>query len=139
VVTRIQRETALSPGTRISPALAPRAARSVAIERGYWEQGVSTCRASLAICRGGESSHRPHAADVRYRGGAGRGTRRVAPFELSVAAYPEVHPEARSEAAADLDNLKAQDRSRRGPVAINRFFYDTSLHALSRSLAWPPA
>jgi methylenetetrahydrofolate reductase (NADPH) len=49
------------------------------------------------------------------------GLKRVAPFEISVAAYPEVHPEAGSK-QADIDNLKRKidagaDR------AITQFFF----------------
>jgi len=48
------------------------------------------------------------------------------PFEISVAAYPEIHPEAAS-AEADLDNLKRKldagaDR------AITQFFYSTDAY-----------
>ena len=50
------------------------------------------------------------------------GLKQVAPFEISVAAYPECHPESPS-VGADLDNLKRKidagaDR------AITQFFFD---------------
>ncbi len=51
-----------------------------------------------------------------------KGLRAIAPFEISVAAYPECHPESRSK-ADDLDNLKRKldagaDR------AITQFFFE---------------
>jgi methylenetetrahydrofolate reductase (NADPH) len=51
------------------------------------------------------------------------GLRSVAPFEISVAAFPETHPEA-ADAGQDLDNLKRKLDA--GAVrAITQFFFDT--------------
>lgn len=47
----------------------------------------------------------PHPDGYRSAAELVEGLRQIAPFEISVAAYPEVHPEAAS-AQADLDNLK---------------------------------
>jgi methylenetetrahydrofolate reductase (NADPH) len=52
-----------------------------------------------------------------------RGLKAVADFEISVAAYPEVHPEAPS-AAFDLDNLRAK-LDAGANRAITQFFFDT--------------
>ena len=48
--------------------------------------------------------------------------REVAPFEISVAAYPEVHPDAR-DAQADLDNLKRKFDAG-ATRAITQFFFE---------------
>ena len=53
------------------------------------------------------------------------GLKRVAPFEISVAAYPEVHPQAQSR-MADLDNLKRK-LDAGANRAITNFFFDTSV------------
>ena len=50
----------------------------------------------------------------------------VGRFDISVAAYPEVHPEA-SSASADLDNLKRKIDAG-GTRAITQFFYDTAVY-----------
>jgi methylenetetrahydrofolate reductase (NADH) len=52
------------------------------------------------------------------------GLTRVADFEISVAAYPEVHPEAFS-ATADLDNLKRKVEAG-ATRAITQFFFECS-------------
>lgn len=53
-----------------------------------------------------------------------RALRSVADFDISVAAYPEVHPEAKS-AADDLDNLRRKIDAG-ATRAITQFFYDNS-------------
>ena len=52
-----------------------------------------------------------------------RGLRTVGDFDVSVAAYPEMHPEARS-AEFDLDNLRAKIDAG-AHRAITQFFFDT--------------
>jgi methylenetetrahydrofolate reductase (NADPH) len=75
-----------------------------AIARDYWAAGIR----QLVALRGDRpkgvdsrpnGEHYPFAADLVAALGA------IAPFEISVAAYPETHPEAESP-EADLDNLK---------------------------------
>src|SRR5437762_2736861 len=51
--------------------------------------------------------------------------KRVADFEVSVAAFPETHPEALSP-AADLDNLKRKFDAG-ASRAITQFFFDVPL------------
>ena len=50
------------------------------------------------------------------------GLKRVADFEISVAAYPEVHPDS-PDRQADLDNLKAKFDAG-ATRAITQFFFD---------------
>jgi hypothetical protein len=72
--------------------------------------------------RAPQGGYRPYPGGFAYAVDLVRGLRSVADFEISVAAYPEGHPDAPS-AAFDLDNLKAKldagaDR------AISQFFFD---------------
>ena len=50
----------------------------------------------------------------------------LAPFEISVAAYPEVHPQAHSP-DADLDNLKRK-LDAGATRAITQYFFDTDVY-----------
>ena len=63
------------------------------------------------------------------------GLKRVADFEISVAAYPEIHPAAASP-EADLDNLKRK-LDAGASRAITNYFFDagTYLRFLDRCLA----
>jgi len=124
VVTRIQRDTALTGAPHLTCIGASRS-EILAIARGYWEQGIRHLVALRGDVPQGENSRRPHGADFRYAAELVAALAAVAPFELSVAAYPEVHPEARS-AAADLDNLKRKIDAG-ATRAITQFFYDTSV------------
>ena len=124
VVTRIQRDTALTGAPHLTCIGASRG-EILAIARGYWSQGIRHLVALRGDPPQGESPHRPHAADFRYAVELVAALAAVAPFDISVAAYPEVHPEARS-AAADLDNLKRKIDAG-ATRAITQFFYDTSV------------
>ena len=63
------------------------------------------------------------------------GLKRVADFEISVAAYPETHPAA-VDPGGDLDNLKRK-LDAGATRAITQFFFDTSVYLrfLDRCLA----
>ncbi len=54
------------------------------------------------------------------------GLKRVADFEITVGAHPEVHPDARS-AEADLDNLKAK-LDAGASRAITQFFFASDVY-----------
>jgi methylenetetrahydrofolate reductase (NADPH) len=120
VVSRIQRETSLTGAPHLTCIGASRE-EILAIARAYWEQGIR----HLVALRGdpGQSPHRPYPGGFRYASELVAALASLAPFDISVAAYPEVHPEAPS-AAADLDNLKRKiDAGARR--AITQFCYDT--------------
>jgi methylenetetrahydrofolate reductase (NADPH) len=75
---------------------------------------------------------------VPHPGGYGRaadlvaGLRRIAPFEISVAAYPETHPDGGSP-AADLDNLKRKIDAG-ATRAITQYFFDVDKFLRFRDL-----
>ena len=69
---------------------------------------------------------KPHPGGYRYAADLVAGLRKVADFEVSVAAYPEVHPSA-SNPVADLENLKRK-LDAGATRAITQYFFDTSTY-----------
>jgi methylenetetrahydrofolate reductase (NADPH) len=124
VVTRIQSETELTGAPHLTCIGAARN-EILDIAREYWEQGVRHLVALRGDPPRGSGPYVPHPHGFAYTSELVAALMQVAPFEVSVAAYPEVHPEARS-AAADLENLKRKIDA--GAVrAITQFFFDTEV------------
>lgn len=86
------------------------------IARDYWESGIRHIVALRGDLPPGSGKPQMYAADLVAL------LKEVADFDISVAAYPEVHPEAKS-AQADLINLKRKIDT--GACrAITQFFFD---------------
>jgi methylenetetrahydrofolate reductase (NADPH) len=124
LVTRIQRETPLTGAPHLTCVGAPRE-EILDIARMYWAEGIRHLVALRGDPPGGEGRHVPHAAGFAYAADLVAGLRSVAPFDISVAAYPETHPEARS-AEDDLVNLKRK-LDAGASRAITQFFFDTQV------------
>jgi methylenetetrahydrofolate reductase (NADPH) len=124
VVTRIQRDTALTGAPHLTCVGASRG-EILDIARGYWDEGIRHLVALRGDPPHAQGAYRAHPGGFAYASDLVAGLAALAPFEISVAAYPEVHPEARS-AAADLENL--QRKIDAGATrAITQFFYDTGV------------
>jgi len=124
-VLRIRRETGLEPAAHLTCIGADRAEIDD-IARRYWEAGIRHLVALRGDVAPGEGPYRPTSGGYPYAADLVAGLRRVADFELSVAAYPETHPEAPS-AAADLDNLKRKIDAG-ATRAITQFFFDVEVY-----------
>ena len=122
VVTRIQDETALTGAPHLTCVGASRG-EILDIARGYWDQGVRHLVALRGDTPQGAAHYQPHAHGFAYAADLVAALARLAPFDISVAAYPEVHPQAVS-AQADLENLKRKIDAG-ATRAITQFFYDT--------------
>ena len=126
IVTRILAETSLLPAAHLT-CVAARREEIDEVARGYWEAGVRHLVALRGDPPGGLSGrYRPHPGGYAYAADLVAGLKRVADFEISVAAYPETHPEALS-AASDLDNLKRK-LDAGACRAITQFFFDTDCY-----------
>ena len=124
LVTRIQQRTPLTGAAHLTCVGAPRE-EIIAIARSYWREGVRHLVALRGDPPHGQGRFCPHPHGFAGAAELVAALREVAPFDISVAAYPEVHPEAVSP-AADLDNLRrklAAGASR----AITQFFYDSEV------------
>ncbi len=119
-VVRIAQETSLAPAAHLTCVEASRSEIDE-VALGYWQAGIR----HVVALRGDppEAGKGFQARPDGYANAAAlvAGLKRVAPFEISVAAYPEIHPDSPTR-AADLDNLKRKidagaDR------AITQFFF----------------
>jgi methylenetetrahydrofolate reductase (NADPH) len=127
-VQRVLRETDL----RVAPHLTcVGASRDEVLEiaRGYWQQGVRHMVAlrgdAPAANLSGDGRYQPHPEGFAYASDLVSGLFQIGNFDISVAAYPEGHPESGG-VDADLENLKRKvdagaDR------AITQFFFETDL------------
>jgi methylenetetrahydrofolate reductase (NADPH) len=124
VVERIVTETDLTAAPHLTCIDASRAEIDD-IARDYWDMGVRhlvALRGDLPKDRG---EYRPRADGYAYASDLVAGLRKVADFDISVAAYPEVHPDAPS-LQFDLDNLKRKIDAG-ATRAITQFFFDTDV------------
>ena len=122
VVARVSRETKLTGAPHLTCIGASR--REVQdIARRYWDEGVRHIVALRGDPPAGSARYVPHPDGYAYAADLVRGLKEVANFEISVAAYPETHPEAQSP-EQDLDNLKRK-LAAGATRAITQFFFDT--------------
>ena len=128
-VTRIQKETGIPAAAHFTCVGATRDEID-AIARTYWDAGIRhlvALRGDPPETEGGVGGrYVPHPGGYAYAADLVAGMRKVADFEISVAAYPETHPEAPS-AQFDLDNLKRKVDAG-ATRAITQFFFDNDAY-----------
>ena len=120
-VARLVRETALVPAAHLTCVGASKA-EIAEVAQQYWDAGVRhvvALRGDAPAEAGGKFV--PHPEGYASAADLVEGLARQHPFDLSVAAYPEVHPDA-ANAAADLDNLKRK-LDAGASQAITQFFF----------------
>jgi methylenetetrahydrofolate reductase (NADPH) len=125
-VARIVRETSLKPAAHLTCVAASKAEIAEIAEQ-YWQAGVRhivALRGDPPPADGGKFV--PHPEGYASAAELVAGLKAQHDFEISVAAYPEVHPEAAS-AQADLDNLKRK-LDAGATRAITQFFYSTDAY-----------
>jgi len=140
-VTRILKETELKPAAHLTCVDATKAEVD-AVARQYWNEGV---RHIVALrgdpVHGAGAKYEPHPGGYQNAADLVAGLKRIADFEISVAGYPEMHPESVS-VDADLDNLKAKVDAGADRI-ITQFGFDNAyfLRYLERARAagiWVP-
>jgi methylenetetrahydrofolate reductase (NADPH) len=124
-VQRILHETDLEPAAHLTCVEATRAEVN-AVVQSYRAIGVRHIVALRGDPPEGSVRFTPHPQGYRNAEELVRGIRAIADFEISVAAYPEVHPEALSP-QADLDNLKRK-LDAGASRAITQFFFDSEVY-----------
>ncbi len=121
LVKRIQTDTDLVGAPHLTCVGASRE-EVLETARRYWDEGVRHIVALRGDAPQGSDTYTPHPSGFAYGADLVAGLRSVADFDISVAAYPETHPEAAS-AAADLDNLRRKIDAGANR-AITQFFFD---------------
>jgi methylenetetrahydrofolate reductase (NADPH) len=125
-VRRIRQETPLEPAAHLTCVGASRAEIDD-VARGYWAAGIRHIVALRGDPPAGSARYAPHPDGYAYAADLVAGLKRVGDFEISVAAFPEGHPEALSH-AHDLDNLKRKIDAG-ATRAITQYFFDTVCYA----------
>jgi len=132
IVERLEREVGLNPAAHLTCIGASRAEVDQ-VARQYWQSGIRHIVALRGDPPNGAGSYVPHPDGYRFAAELVAGLKRITDFEVSVAAYPEVHPEARS-AADDVDNLKRKVDA--GACrAITQYFFDPDVYLRFRDRA----
>lgn len=130
-VERILRETDLTAAPHLTCIGASRGEIDD-IARQYWDMGVRHMVALRGDVASGGGKYVPRADGYAYAAELVAGLRKIADFDISVAAYPEVHPEAPSP-LFDLDNLKRK-LDAGASRAITQFFFDIEIFLRFRDL-----
>jgi len=123
-VNRINAETSLSAAAHLTCVGATREEVD-AVAQDYWDAGIR----HIVALRGDppdDNPYTPHPGGYDYAADLVKGLRDVADFEISVAAYPETHPQAAS-AEDDLDNLKRK-LDAGATRAITQYFFDVGTY-----------
>lgn len=120
-VARIIKDTGIPAAAHLTCVEASKAdIREVA--ENYWEAGVR----HIVALRGDPpimgQAFVPHPQGYASAADLVKGLKDIAPFDISVAAYPETHPDAAS-AQSDIDNLKRK-LDAGASRAISQFFFD---------------
>lgn len=119
-VQRIMRETAIPAAAHLT-CVAASCDEIDAVADAYWQAGVR----HIVALRGDPpelgSAYQAHPGGYPNAAALVEGLQRLHPFEISVAAYPECHPDS-SDRSTDLDNLKRK-LDAGASRAITQFFF----------------
>lgn len=122
-VTKIQGQTGIPVAAHLTCVNATREEVDT-VAQNYWNAGIKHI-----VCLRGDppegigEKYEPHPGGYPYADELAKGLRHIAPFEISVGAYPEVHPEA-PDPVFDLDHLKRKIDNG-ATRAITQFFFET--------------
>jgi methylenetetrahydrofolate reductase (NADPH) len=121
IVKKIRQETNLAPASHLTCVNATRGEIDE-IAKNYWDIGVRHIVALRGDAPNMTGDYVPTPGGYDYATDLVAGLKKVADFEISVAAYPEVHPTAKS-AEDDLKHLK-EKMDAGATRAITQFFFD---------------
>lgn len=131
-VKRIVEETELKPAAHLTCVGAPRDDVDSVI-RQYWDAGVRHIVALRGDMPEAGQAYCAHARGYESTAELVRAIRKIAPFEISVSAYPEKHPDSAS-LEWDIDVLKAKVDAG-ASRAITQFAFDIDVFLRLRDRA----
>ena len=125
-VRRIIEETSLKPAAHLTCVGASRTEVDQ-VARDYWDAGVRhivALRGDPPVAADGTGGvYQPHPQGYRYSCDLVAGLKKIADFAITVAAFPEKHPES-SSFDVDIDILKRKIDAG-ATSAITQYFFDT--------------
>lgn len=124
-VEKMAQDTSFTPAAHLTCVDAPRDEID-RIAQDYWEAGVR----HIVALRGDPTSgigerYDPHPEGYAYASDLVEGLKNIADFEVSVSAYPELHPES-SDWRDEIDNLKRKIDAG-ATRAITQFFFSPDI------------
>ena len=123
-VSRLVTETSLKPAAHLTCVGASRAEVDEVV-RAYWAAGIRHIVALRGDPQGGVGTrYEPHPEGYVNAAALTAGIAKIGKFEISVAGYPEMHPESGT-VEKDIDNLKAKIDAGATRV-ITQFFFDNA-------------
>lgn len=126
VVKRIQNEKGINAAPHLTCVDATKE-QLIQIAQDYWDSGIRRIVALRGDLPEGSNEHRSYAVDLVEL------LKSVADFDISVAAYPETHPDAPN-SQFDLLNLKRKAEAG-ADQAITQFFFDAETYLRFRDRA----
>ncbi len=124
-ISKILKETTLKPASHLTCVGASKKEVDE-IAQNYWEMGVRHIVALRGDMPASSPNYQLHKDGYKYANELVAGLRKIADFEISVAGYPEKHPEARS-LDEDIDNLKRKVDAGATRI-ITQFFFNTDAY-----------
>jgi methylenetetrahydrofolate reductase (NADPH) len=124
-VQKIVNETSLTPAAHLTCVAATKADVDD-VAREYWQSGVRHIVALRGDMPDMTAKFQPHPGGYENAADLVKGLAKVANFEISVAAYPEAHPDSASR-IADVENLKRKIDAG-ATRAITQCFFDTDMY-----------
>jgi len=119
-VVGIQKETSMAAAAHLTCVGSSKAEIDEIADR-YWEEGIRHIVALRGDPAEGQDSYVPHPDGYAYAVDLVEGLKKRHDFEISVAGYPETHPDAPSD-AFDIDYLKRKVDAGASRVITQYFF-----------------
>jgi methylenetetrahydrofolate reductase (NADPH) len=121
-VKRIREHTSLKPAAHLTCVGASREEVNI-VAQAYWDAGIRHIVALRGDPPKGTGAYVPHERGYVYSSDLVRGLKAIGDFEISVAAFPECHPESRD---FDQDMHALRSKVEAGATrAITQYFFGT--------------